>query len=136
MAYDLDEDLGTDPMTAQAMTETESGPDFPPCPNCGLNGGRCCPVDFYFSEDDDDLARDGFEIECTFCDAATYPTEPTQARALELWNEGRVISAFEQARQELLYRAMARDLGEPPPSVTRSSLRPTRRKPGEEAPEF
>ena len=28
MAYDLDEDLGTDPMTAQAMTETGQAPIF------------------------------------------------------------------------------------------------------------
>src|SRR5271154_3781827 len=130
MAYDLEEDLGADP-----VTETESCPDFPPCPNCRLNGGRCCPVDFYFSEDDADLARDGFEIECAFCDAATEPTQPTEARALELWIKGQIITAFEQAREERDFRAAARDLGDPPP-VTRSSLRPTRRKPGEEAPEF
>src|SRR5271154_2144164 len=86
MAYDLEEDLGADP-----VTETESCPDFPPCPNCRLNGGRCCPVDFYFSEDDADLARDGFEIECTLCDAATEPTQPTEARALELWIKGNAV---------------------------------------------
>ena len=125
MAYDLDEDLG----------EPEPASDFSPCPNCGLKGGRCCLVDFFFSIDDDDYAENGFEIECTFCDAFTDPTEPTLAQAIKLWNSGMVVSAFEQAREERDFRAAARDLGEPPP-LPRSSLRPTRRKPGEEAPEF
>jgi hypothetical protein len=115
------------------MSDLTPDPTFSGCPNCGLKGGRCCPVEIYFCEETDDYAS-GFEIECALCDAAT-DTRPTVESALELWNAGEVISALEQAREERRWIAAARENGLPQPSP-RSSVRPTRRKPGEEAPEF
>ena len=69
------------------MKEAEPDSQFPACPHCGLKGARCCPVRFHFSEDDGGLLPGGFDIECAFCRAGTE-TQPTEARAIDMWNYG------------------------------------------------
>ena len=105
------------------MKEAEPDSQFSPCPNCGLKGGRCCPADFYFSDRAGDFVPGRFEVECGFCGASA--SETTEAAALDLWDKGQVITPLEWRRKE---RDFLRALEDRP--------RPTRRKPGEEAPEF
>ncbi len=84
--------------------------NLPPCPNCGLTGGRYERLDAFSCPRLRERVS-GFEIACSFCGARSWP-ETTKARVLTLWKDGCVLSPFEQALINRDVAALDRELAE------------------------
>ena len=82
--------------------------NLPPCPNCGLPGGRYERLDA-FSCPRLCARVSGFEIICDFCGARSHP-ETTKARVLTLWKNACVLSTFEEALINRDIAAIEREL--------------------------
>jgi len=84
--------------------------NLPPCPNCGLTGGRYVHLEAFSCVRLRERVS-GFEITCSFCGARSCP-ETTKARVLTLWKEGYVLSPFEQALINRDVAAIEREIAE------------------------